>query len=199
MIPEAGLLPDYPTTIRCRASPGLFGHYPKPGFARTVWPLYEVGLLPDCPNDSRTIWLLSEVGLSVTPETAQGLSAKARTYLYDNYNTNVRKDKLSPHTHTLLIPTHMTRSEHALWIYLPDCSATIRSQASPGLFGHNTKSGFSRTVRMTPGRSGYSPKSGFPSLPRLRKAFLRRQERIYMIITILTYGKTSSLHTHTHS
>ena len=105
MIPEAGLLPGYPTTIRCRASPGPFGHYPKSGFSRTVQLLYDAGLLPDCPNDPR-------------------------------------------------------------------------SRAALGL-------------------SGYSPKSGFPLLPRLRAAFLRRQERIVMVFTILSHGKTSSLHTHT--
>ena len=105
MIPEAGLLPDYPTTIRCRASTGLFDHYPKLDFSRTVRPLCDAGLLPDCQNDPR-------------------------------------------------------------------------SRAAPGL-------------------SGYSPKSGFPSLPRLRKAFLRRQERIYMVFTILTHRKTSSPCTHT--
>ena len=95
----------YPTTIRSRATPGLSELSPKPGFSRTVRPLFEAGLLPDCPNDPR-------------------------------------------------------------------------SRAAPGL-------------------SGYSPKAGFPSLPRLCKAFLRRQERIYLIITILTYRKTSSLRTHT--
>ena len=105
MIPEAGLLPGYPTTNRRRASPGLFGHYPKPGFSRAGRPLDDAGLLPDCPN----------------------------------------------------VP---------------------RSRAAPVL-------------------SGYSPKSGFPSLPRLRKAFLRRQERVYMIFTILMYGKTSPLRAHT--
>ena len=107
MIPETGLLPDYPTTIRCRVSPGMFGHYPKPGLSRTVRPLCETGLLPDCPNDPRS--------------------------------------------------------------------------------------------RATPGLSGYSAKSGFPSLPRLRNALLRRQERIYMyiIIIILTYGRTSFIRTDT--
>ena len=53
MIPEAGLLLDYPTTIRCQASPGLFGYYPKLGFSRTVRPLYDAGLLPDYPNDPK--------------------------------------------------------------------------------------------------------------------------------------------------
>ena len=104
MIPEAGLLPGYPTTIPCRASPGPFGHYSKPGYFRTVRLLYDVGLLPDCLNYPR-------------------------------------------------------------------------SRAAPGL-------------------SGYSPKSGFPLLPRLRKAFLRRQERIFMVFTILSHSKTSSLRTH---
>ena len=100
-----GLCGNYILCIRCRASPGLFGHYPKPGFSRTVRPLYDAGLLPDCSNEPRS--------------------------------------------------------------------------------------------RPAPGLSGYSPKSGFPSLPRLHKAFLRRQKRIYLIITILTYGKISSLRTHT--
>ena len=78
---EAGVLLDCSATIRSRSSPGMFEWSPKLG----------------C---SRTIWLISEVGLSFTPETAQGLSTKAKTYLINNYNTNIWKDKLSPHTHT---------------------------------------------------------------------------------------------------
>ena len=105
MIPEAGLLPDSPTTIRCRASPGPFGYYPKPGLSWTVRPLCSVGPLPDYPNDPR-------------------------------------------------------------------------SRAAPGL-------------------SSYSLKSRFPFLPRLRKAFLRRQESIFMTIIIITYRKTRPLCTHT--
>ena len=50
--------PDNPASghlsLLHRASPGLFGHYPKPGYSRTVRPLYEAGLLPDYPNDPRS-------------------------------------------------------------------------------------------------------------------------------------------------
>ena len=121
---EVGLLLNYPSDPREWS--------PKPGFSgpirqlsdagplRTVRLLSEAGVLPDCsvtiqfwdspglsewspkPGCSRTIRLLPEVGLSLSPETAQGLSTKARTYLYDNYNNNVRKDKPSPHTHSWL-------------------------------------------------------------------------------------------------
>ena len=87
---------------------------------------------------------------------------------------------------------------------LPDRSATIRSRACPGLFGHYAVSGFSRTIQMipeagraAPGLSSYSLKSRFPFLPRLRKAFLRRQESIFMTIIIITYRKPSPLCTHT--
>ena len=103
MIPGIGLLPDYPATIRCRASPGLFGHYAKPDFSWTVQMISEAGLLPDYPAT------LSEVGLFLTPETAQDLSMKAKTYLFNNYNTNIRKDKLSQHTHTPDTDTYDTQ------------------------------------------------------------------------------------------
>ena len=79
MTPEAGLLPDYPTDTRSRAVPRLSGEYPKSGF-------------------SLAIQLISEVGLSLTPETVQGLSTKAKTYLYNDYRYDIWKDKLSPHT-----------------------------------------------------------------------------------------------------
>ena len=124
--------PDYPTTIRCRASPGLFGHYPKPGLlpeclatirSRACPGLSEWSPKPGC---SPTIRLLSEVGLSLTPETAQGLSTKARTYLCNNYNTNVRKDKLSPHTHTPNTNTYDTQ-----WTRFMDISPLTNVCLSP--------------------------------------------------------------------
>ena len=113
---QSRLLPDYPNDPQSMRQ--LHFAYPMPGLSRTIRLLSEAGLLPDCsatirsraspglskwspkPACSRTIWLLSEVGLSFTPETAQGLSTKAKTYLFNNYNTNIRKDKLSPHTHS---------------------------------------------------------------------------------------------------
>ena len=78
---EAGLLPDYPTGIQSRAVPGLSGDYPKLGFS---W----------------TIRLTSEVGQSLTPETAQGLSTKAKTYIFNDYKYDIWTDKLSPHTNS---------------------------------------------------------------------------------------------------
>ena len=75
-----------------------------------------------------------------------------------------------------------------------DFSGTDRPLYSAGLLPDHPNDPRSRAA---PGLSGYSPKSGFASLPRLRKAFLRRQERIFLTIIILTYAKTSPLRTHT--
>ena len=69
-----------------------------------------------------------------------------------------------------------------------DYSANIRSRATPELFGHHPKPGFSRIIRLT-SEVGLFPdyptdirSRAIPSLPRLRKAFLRRQKRIYLMI-----------------
>ena len=112
MIPEAGLLPDLSRTIRLPSEAGLLPECSATIQRRASPGLSEWSPKPGC---SRTIRLLPEVGISLSPETAQGLSTKARTYLYDNNNNNVRKGKPSPHLHpglTLLITIQMTHSEH---------------------------------------------------------------------------------------
>ena len=95
----------YPATIRSRATPRLSDNYPMPGLSRTVRPLPEAGLLPDCPNDprsrgcSRTIRLLSEVRLSLTLETAQGLSRRQeRVYFVFTILTYEKTSSLRTHT-----------------------------------------------------------------------------------------------------
>ena len=92
MIPEAG----YPTPGLSDSylMPGLSrtisGHYPKSGYSRTVRMIPEAELLPDYPATlrSRAFPLSRDCGLST----------KARTYLFDSYNTNVWTSSLRTHT-----------------------------------------------------------------------------------------------------
>ena len=90
-----------------------------------------------------------------------------------------------------LLPDYPTISDAGA---LPDRSATIRSRGSPGLFRPLWSDRLLPDYPNDP-RSRAAP--GLSSLPKLRKAFQRRQERIFMIIIIMTYGNTSHLRTYT--
>ena len=87
---------------------------------------------------------------------------------------------------------------------LPDCSATIRSRVSPGLFGHYTKLDFSQTVRplseagLLQDYPATLRRRGFPHSRDCTRPFYEGTNiSIYIILTILTYGKTKSLSAHT--
>ena len=104
LLSEAGPLLDRSATLRSRASHGLFGHYTVPGFSQTIRMISQAGLLPNHP---------------ATPETAQGLSTKARTYLYDNYNNNVPKCNhlrtYTPDNNTYMYDTQLYQSLPSHW------------------------------------------------------------------------------------